>query len=150
MNKLQKAIEQYEMLSLQIKELEEKKSKRKKYISSYVMTNGKVEHNGVSCFPVSRTKIQYDIPRIVSKFKRKDYIKFVDDTTCFDTAFFVKKCKELGVNQSEFIQPDVCTKTLEVNEKKLQKLTDSGEITFEQLKGCYTTEVSTSVTIRLG
>lgn len=149
-SKLQKAIEQYEYYAVRKKELEQKQEKRRAYISSYVLKNGKVEYNGVTCYPTSRVKISYDIEEIKARFKRKLLKRFLDDVVQFDTSFFVSRCEELGIDKKEFMQKNKFTRTVSVNEKKLQKLTDSGEITFKQLKGCYTSEESTSVTIRLG
>lgn len=148
--KLKKAIEDYETIAVKIKELQKKQESRKTYISNYVFQNGKVEYNGVSCFPVTRVKIQYDIAAIISRFKKKVYRKFIDETIQFDTSFFVRKCAELDIDPSEFMLQGKYVEKMTLNEKKLEKLTDSGEITYKQLKDCYTAEEVKSVTVRIG
>lgn len=147
-DKFREAANRYEALTIKIKDLEEKRSKLKTFIGRYVEKHGSQKVDGVNCYLQTRTKITYDVEQIKKRFG-KQAREFVNDRLVFDSVSFINICKANGIDKSLFINSKLCERKLEVDEKALSRLLDNGDISLNALQGCYTSEETSSLVIRL-
>lgn len=147
-DKFREAANRYEALTIKIKDLEEKRSKLKTFIGKYVEKHGSQKVDGVNCYLQTRTKITYDVEQIKKRFG-KQAREFVNDRLVFDSVSFINICKANGIDKSLFINSKLCERKLEVDEKALSRLLDNGDISLNALQGCYTSEETSSLVIRV-
>ena len=145
--KFREAANRYEAITIKIKELEAKRSKIKQFIGKYVEKHGSQKVDGVNCYFQTRTKVTYDTDKIKERFG-KQARRFVNDRLSFDYISFIKVCKANNIDKSLFVNLDSYERKIEVDEKALSHLLDSGEISIADLQGCYTTEETNSLVIR--
>jgi len=138
----------YEAYSVKIKELQEKQKDIRKPIDAYVLRHGKVQYNGISCFIVTKRIIEYDIPAIEENVEKEMCRRFIDDTVTMNTNDFIRICKRNGVSPKAFAR--IMDRKKQVNEDKLGKLVESGELAIDDLEGCYQSKESKTVSIRVG
>lgn len=143
-----KALNKYKIVSESIKQLQDNQAKTREYILGYVKKNGSQEYEGSKCYIQDRSKILYDIEKIKGRFGKRAK-KFLDDKLTFDTSYFLSVCKQHGIDYHLFLKKGMFERDEKVNEKDLSKLIDSDQISYEEMKGCYTVEENNSLVIRL-
>ena len=146
--KFVKAFKQYKILNESIKQLQDNQAKIRKYILGYVKKNGSQEYEGSKCYIQDRSKILYDIEKIKKRFGKRAK-KFLDDKLVFDTSYFLSVCKKNGIDHHLFLKNGKYERQEKVNEKDLSNMIDKDEISYEEMKGCYTIEQNNSLVIRL-
>lgn len=147
-DKFREAATQYGAITEKIKSLEERKNKLKLFIGKYVAKHGNQKVDNVNCYMQTRTKITYDVEQIKKRFGKQARL-FVSDRLVFDSVSFINICKANGIDKSLFINSKLCERKLEVDEKALSRMIDNGEITLQALQGCYTTEETSSLVVRV-
>lgn len=146
--KFVKALQKYKIINESIKNLQDNQAKTREYIFGYVKKFGSQEYEGSKCYIQDRSKILYDIDKIKRRFGKR--IKsFIDDKLTFDTSYFLSVCKQQGIDYHLFLKKGQYERSEKVNEKNLSQLIDKGEISYEEMKGCYTVEENSSLVIRL-
>lgn len=123
------------------------KSKKQK-VREYFEDSGEstIKNPEVSAFVTTRTNITYDIQAIKEKLDKDLYKQFVDRTHSLDLKAFKRICLVMNIDYKKFRKAIKVSET--VNEEKLNKLYDIGEITLKDLDGCYDAKVSKSVSFR--
>jgi len=147
-DKFREATSRYEALTVRIKDLEEKRNKLKQLIGKYVTKHGSQKVDGVNCYMQTRTKITYDIEQIKKRFG-KQAREFVNDHLVFDSISFINVCKANGIDKSLFLNSKLCERKQEVDEKALSRLLDNGDVSLNDLQGCYISEETSSLVIRM-
>lgn len=147
-DKFREAANRYEAITIKIKNLEEKRSKLKQFIGKYVEKHGNQKVDGINCYLQTRTKITYDVDKIKKRFGKQSR-EFVSDHLVFDFVSFINICKANGIDKSLFINSKSCERKQEVDDKALSRLLDNGNLSIQDLQGCYTTEESNSLVIRV-
>lgn len=125
----------------------EKKQKLYSQIKQYTEENN-IDSYGIKnkfgtfkFVPVVTKKIVWDIDKIKSKVDKKLLKQFVDkEYTINDFDGLVTYLKSCGVNPKMFASYLNVKET--VNKKKLDQLSDLGEITEQDIEGCYKIEVN--------
>lgn len=143
-----KVFRQYRIINESIKQLQDNQAKIRKYIFGYVKKNGSQEYEGSKCYIQDRSKILYDIDKIKRRFGKRAK-KFLDDKLTFDTSYFLSICKQNSIDYHLFLEKGMYERSERVNEKVLSQLIDKDEISYEEMKGCYTVEENDSLVIRL-
>ena len=143
-----KALSQYKAYADDIKQLQEMQTKRRKYIFGYVKKFGSQEYDGSKCYIQDRSKVIYNIEMIKQRFGKLAR-KFLDDKLSFDTSYFLSVCKKNNIDYHLFLKKNMFERQEKVNEKVLSQMIDKDEISYENLKGCYTIEENSSLVIRL-
>lgn len=146
--KFVKAFRQYRILSESIKQLQDNQAKVREYIFGYVKKNGSQEYEGSKCYIQDRSKILYDIGEIKRRFGKRAK-KFLEDRLSFDTSYFLSVCKQHGIDYHLFLKKGQYERSEKVNEEVLSRLIDKDEISYEEMKGCFTVEENDSLVIRL-
>lgn len=146
--KFVKAFKQYRILNESIKQLQDNQAKIREYILGYVKKNGSQEYEGSKCYIQDRSKVLYDIEKIKGRFGKRSK-KFLDDKLTFDTSYFLSVCKQNNIDYHVFLKKGCYERREKVNEKVLSQLIDKDEISYEEMKGCYTVEENDSLVIRL-
>lgn len=146
--KFVKAFRQYKILNESIKQLQDNQAKIRKYILGYVKKNGSQEYEGSKFYIQDRSKILYDIDKIKRRFGKRAK-KFLEDKLTFDTSYFLSICKQNSIDYHLFLEKGMYERSEKVNEKVLSQLIDKDEISYEEMKGCYTVEENDSLVIRL-
>ena len=86
---------------------------------------------------VKQRKVEFDIPKLEKRFEKELLNKFIKkEYKITDWEGLVEYLKSCGVNPKKFLSYVEVTKT--VDGKKLDELSELGEITRQDLKGCYT------------
>lgn len=86
---------------------------------------------------------------VIKKRFGKQSREFVSDHLVFDFVSFINICKANGIDKSLFINSKSCERKQEVDDKALSRLLDNGNLSIQDLQGCYTTEESNSLVIRV-
>lgn len=126
--------------------LQHKKDQMAKYFS--VTGNKSVANDECTVFVQERTKIEYDVDAILKSLGKEEAKRFVDwNYSVPDFKRFALFLKSKGIDPKD-VRPFLFV-TKEVNQEKLTKLYEQGEITLEDLEGCYTASVTKSVALRM-
>lgn len=142
------ALSQYRTYANEIKQLQDKQTKRREYILGYVNKHGSQEYEGSKCYIQDRSKVTYDIEKIKGRFG-KHAKSFIDDKLTFDTSLFFMLCKQNGIDPKLFLKKGQYQREESVNEKALSQLIDKDQVSYQQLEGCYTISENKSLVIRL-
>ena len=115
-----------------------KKYADKKGLNSYGIDTPK----GLFKFiPIVSKKVIWDIDKLQKKVEKDIFNQFVDKTyTITDYKELVMYLKSCGVNPKKFASFISVDK--KVNSKKLDQLSDIGEISMDDIEDCYRVEVS--------
>ena len=146
-----KAMKEYEEYTVQINELLKKQAACKEMLREEVLNYGQLKYKGITCSCVTRTTINYDIPAICKKLPQKLYSRFIDDKISFNTREFVQLLKKYNIEPKNFMKSnaDKYERVKSVDETKLSKLYETGEVDVEALQGLYKAKESKTVMIRL-
>ena len=126
--------------------LQHKKDQMAKYFTATGQKS--IANDECTVYVQERTKIEYDVDAILESLGKDDAKRFVDWTyTIPDFKRFALFLKSKGITPRD-VRPFLSV-TKEVNQDKLTKLYEKGEITLEDLDGCYTASVTKSVALRM-
>lgn len=146
---LKQAVKAYIGYTKQSKKAAAKANKAKKFVSKYIIRTGKkIRYNGNVCYCITKTDVEYNIPKLLKRFGKKAR-KFIDTTAKVnDFEQFKRICKENEIPLSLF--KPVLSVSRAVNETKLDILYEKGVITHEEIEGCFNVTESKTVGLRLG
>lgn len=126
--------------------LQHKKDQMAKYFT--VTGQKSVANDECTVFVQERTKIEYDVDAILETLGKDEAKRFVEWSYSIpDFKRFALFLKSKGITAKD-VRPFLSVKK-EVNQDKLTKLYEKGEITLEDLDGCYTASVTKSVALRM-
>ena len=126
--------------------LQHKKDQMAKYFT--VTGQKSVANDECTVYVQERTKIEYDVDAILDAIGKEEAKRFVDWSYSIpDFKRFALFLKSNGITPKD-VRPFLSV-TKEVNQDKLTKLYEQGEITLEDLEGCYTASVTKSVALRM-
>ena len=123
---------------------------KKSIMAKYFEKSGKrsIENDDASVYISERTKINYDIDKILSKFPKEITSKFIKTTyTISDWTGFCKYLKRHGIDGPS-IKPYISLQR-EVKEGPLNYMYEHNLITLSDLEGCYDATVTKSITLRV-
>lgn len=123
---------------------------KKNIMAKYFEKSGKrsIENDDASVYISERTKIDYDIDKILSKFPKEVTSKFIKSTyTISDWSGFCKYLKKHGIDGPS-IKPYISLQR-EVSEGPLNYMYEHNLITLSDLEGCYDATVTKSITLRV-
>lgn len=145
---IKKEIEEVVVLKNKIETLEEMLQKKKKILQAYMEKTGKsCRGSGISCYIQERISVEYDKEKLKEKLDKKSYNEIVDkEYRITDFDLFKSILRRNNIDLKEFKK--CMKKKEEVNETKVNKLFESGEITLEDISGCYTAKGKKSVVIK--
>jgi len=114
-----------------------KKYTEKENITSYGVNS---KQGFFKFVPVVTTTINWDIDKLQEKVDKNLLKQFIDKTyTISDYDGLIEYLKSCGVNPKKFAEYLSVDK--KVNKKKLDQLSDMGDITMDDLADCYKVEV---------
>lgn len=126
--------------------LQHKKDQMAKYFT--VTGQKSVANDECTVFVQERTKIEYNVDAILETLGKDEAKRFVEWSYSIpDFKQFALFLKSKGITAKD-VRPFLSVKK-EVNQNKLTKLYEKGEITLEDLDGCYTASVTKSVALRM-
>ena len=137
-------------LTNQIKGLNMLLDQKKSLCKEYFQKSGKrsISNEQLTIYTQEKTKVDYDIEEIEGKIDKDLCKKFIDKKVeILNQKALMSLLKTHGVNKREMGKCLFVVK--KVNEDKLRKLFDSGEITIEDLDGCYEANTSLSVALKV-
>lgn len=86
---------------------------------------------------ITQKKVQFDLDKLKKSIDKELLNEIVDKTyTINDIDGLVKYLKSYGVNPKKF--KTYLSVEEKVNQKKMNQLSEFGDISFEDIKGCYT------------
>ena len=120
--------------------LDQKKCLMAKYFDK--TGNRSVSNDDCTVFVQERTTINYDVEKIRSKFIESE--RYIDSE---NWPAFVKLMKKYKVPSLELFQ-SMKTRRV-VDQKKLSRMYDNGEIRLKELDGCFDAKVKKSVVLKM-
>lgn len=146
--KLKAAVKAYVDYTRKSKQAAKNAENAKKFVSQYITRTGKkIRYNGSVCYCITKTIVEYNIPKLLKRFGKKAR-KFIDTTARVnDFEQFKRICSENEIPLSLF--KPVLSVSRAVNETKLDILMGKGAITHDELEGCYNVTESKTVGLRL-
>lgn len=147
--KIEQVMDEVVSLNNQIRGLEMLLSQKKAVVGKYFEATGnrQLQNDEATVFLSERTSIKYDVQKVVKKLGKKAYA-FVDRTyTILDWDGFTRLCSAHGISPKELKQFVFVDKV--VNQDKLSKLYEKGEVSLDELSGCYDATVNRSVVLKM-
>ena len=123
---------------------------KKNIMAKYFEKSGKrsIENDNASVYISERTKVNYDVDKILSKLPKEVTSKFIKTTyTIPDWSGFYKYLKRHGIDGPS-IKPYISLQK-EVDEGPLNYMYEHNLITLDDLDGCYDATVTKSITLRV-
>lgn len=128
--------------------LDQKKNIMAKYFDK--TGNRSVSNDDCTVFVQERTTINYDVEKIRNRLSKDKCEKFIESERYVDSEnwkTFVKLMKKYNVPPIEMFK---LMKTRRVvDQKKLSRMYENGEIELKELKGCYEASVKKSVVLKM-
>ena len=126
--------------------LEQKKSIMAKYFDK--TGNRTISNDDCTVYVAERTNIEYDINKLKKKLQPHILNKFiVTQREITDWKEFCRVMRKYNVGNIEL--KDTIKKKEVVDQKELTKLYERGEITLDDIKGCYTASVKKSIVLKM-
>lgn len=147
--KIEQVMDEVISLNNQIRGLEMLLNQKKAMVGKYFEATGnrQLQNDEATVFLSERTNIKYDVQKVVKKLGKKAYT-FVDRTyTILDWKAFTHLCTSHGISQEELKQVVFVEKV--VNQDKLSKLYEKGQVSLDELSGCYDATVNKSVVLKM-
>lgn len=108
----------------------------------------KVDSDECVVYVQERPNITYDVEAIREKLDKEVCAQFIDTNyTVSNWAKFTCFCKSKGIKPSQ-LKPFIHVERT-VNQEKLSKLYEKGQISLDDLSGCYSAEVKKSIALRM-
>ena len=147
---IESTLQEIAMLKKQISNLEAMLNNKKRFMAEYFDRTGKTSESNsdVTTFVQTKTTIEYDIAKLKEKVKPELFEIIVSKAYQVENwDEFTKLLKEHGIKGSQ-IKPYIRIEK-SVDKKALSELYEKGEITIQELEGCYNAKVVKSIAIRL-
>ena len=128
--------------------LDQKKNIMAKYFDK--TGNRSVSNDDCTVFVQERTTINYDIEKIRNRLTKDKCEKFIESERYVDSEnwkAFVSIMKKYNVPPIEMFK-SMKTRRV-VDQKKLSRMYENGEIELKELKGCYEASVKKSVVLKM-
>ncbi len=128
--------------------LDQKKNIMAKYFDK--TGNRSVSNDDCTVFVQERTTINYDIEKIRNRLTKDKCEKFIESERYIDSEnwkTFVSLMKKYNVPPIEMFK-SMKTRRV-VDQKKLSRMYENGEIELKELKGCYEASVKKSVVLKM-
>ena len=122
--------------------LDQKKSVMAKYFDK--TGNRSVSNDDCTVFVQERTTINYDVEKIRSRLSKDKSERYIDSE---NWPAFVKLMKKYKVPSLELFQ-SMKTRRV-VDQKKLSRMYENGEINLKELDGCFDAKVKKSVVLKM-
>ena len=110
---------------------------KKKIMAKYFDVSGhrSITNDEATCYISEKTNIEYDVEELQNHLSKEILNKFT------------KLCKEYGIKPKEL--KEFISVEKKVNQEKLAKLYEKGEVEPAELQGCYTCTVKKSIALRM-
>lgn len=128
--------------------LDQKKNIMAKYFDK--TGNRSVSNDDCTVFVQERTTINYDVEKIRNRLSKDKCEKFIESERYVDSEnwkTFVRLMKKYNVPPIEMFK-SMKTRRV-VDQKKLSRMYENGEIELKELKGCYEASVKKSVVLKM-
>ena len=128
--------------------LDQKKNIMAKYFDK--TGNRSVSNDDCTVFVQERTTVNYDIEKLRNRLTRDKFEKFIESERYVDSdnwKEFVKLMKKYNVPPVEMFK-SMKTRRV-VDQKKLSRMYENGEISLKDLNGCYEASVKKSVVLKM-
>ena len=128
--------------------LDQKKNIMAKYFDK--TGNRSVSNDDCTVFVQERTTINYDVEKIRNRLSKDKCEKFIESERYVDSEnwkTFVNLMKKYNVPPIEMFK-SMKTRRV-VDQKKLSRMYENGEIELKELKGCYEASVKKSVVLKM-
>ena len=128
--------------------LDQKKNIMAKYFDK--TGNRSVSNDDCTVFVQERTTINYDVEKIRNRLSKDKCEKFIESEGYVDSEnwkTFVRLMKKYNVPPIEMFK-SMKTRRV-VDQKKLSRMYENGEIELKELKGCYEASVKKSVVLKM-
>lgn len=128
--------------------LDQKKGLMAKYFDK--TGNRSVSNDDCTVFVQERTTINYDVEKIRNRLSKDKCEKFIESERYIDSEnwfAFVKLMKKYKVPSLEVFQ-SMKTRRV-VDQKKLSRMYENGEINLKELDGCFDAKVKKSVVLKM-
>lgn len=128
--------------------LDQKKNIMAKYFDK--TGNRSVSNDDCTVFVQERTTINYDVEKIRNRLTKDKCEKFIESERYVDSEnwkTFVRLMKKYNVPPIEMFK-SMKTRRV-VDQKKLSRMYENGEIELKELKGCYEASVKKSVVLKM-
>lgn len=122
---------------------------KKQLLGKYFQKSGnrRVDGDEVTAYEQTRTKVEYNVPKILAKLPKSTTSLFIDKHyEITDWAGFVALCKANCIKPEKLRQ--YIRVSSEVNQTKLSVLYDKGKVTLSDLDGCYEATVTKSIALK--
>lgn len=149
---VKQVVEEIGNLKIRITELEHILSEKKKVMAHYFEKSGKntFSSGGTTVYVQTKTTIDYDIPALKKKLDRDLYEQIVDRKYVISDINGFKKfidAPDIPFTFSD-LKPFISVEK-SVNKDQLSKLYEIGEISLNDLDGCYNAKVTKTVAQRI-
>lgn len=137
-------------LSNQIKGLNLLMEQKKLLCKEYFQKSGQrsISNDQLTIYTQERTKVNYDMDSIMEKLPKDNWKRFIEyEVEITDKKALLRLLKEYNVPKQVYNKCLLIYK--KVNEEKLSKLYDSGEVSVEDLEGCYTADTKLSIALKV-
>lgn len=126
--------------------LENKKAIMAKYFDK--TGNRTISNDDCTVYVAERTNIEYDIDKLKKKLQPHILKQFiVTQREITDWKFFVNVMKKHGVTMLDL--KNSLSKKEVVDQKELTKLYERGDISLDDIKGCYVASVKKSIVLKM-
>lgn len=123
---------------------------KKKIMAKYFDVSGhrSITNDEATCYISEKTNIEYDVEELQNHLSKEILNKFIESNYKIKNwNKFTKLCKEHGIKPKELKEFIFVEK--KVNQEKLAKLYEKGEVEPAELQGCYTCTVKKSIALRM-
>lgn len=126
--------------------LENKKAIMAKYFDK--TGNRTISNDDCTVYVAERTNIEYDIDKLKKRLQPHILKQFiVTQREITDWKEFCRVMKKYGIGYVEL--KDAISKKEVVDQKELTKLYERGDISLDDIKGCYTASVKKSIVLKM-
>lgn len=145
---IKKVVEETATIKNKIETLEDLLSKRKKILLAYMEKTGETcKGNGISCFIQERVKIEYNKEELKNKLDKELYNEIIQkEYSIEDFDEFKKILKDNNISLKKF--KGIIRKEEKIDEQKISNLFEEGELTLDDISGCYNVTGKKSVIIK--
>lgn len=150
---IQKVIDDIVHVTNQIAGLNMILNDRKNVMAIYFEKTGNRQRENDDClvYVQERTNIEYDVDMLKEVLPKEVYKDVVDmSATISDWRRFVKLLNKMNLSKDQMRDiRSLVNVEKKVNQQKLSKYYETGEVSISSLKGCYNASVKKSVAVRM-
>ena len=150
---IQKVIDDIVHVTNQIAGLNMILNDRKNIMARYFEKTGNRQRENDDClvYVQERTNIEYDVDMLKEVLPKEVYKDVVDmSATISDWRYFAKLLNKMNLSKDQMRDiRSLVNVEKKVNQQKLSKYYETGEVSINSLKGCYNASVKKSVAVRM-